>query len=478
MQIANEFIRLISSGRIAKGYKIPGSRQIASVLGVNRRTVIEAFEELSAQGWIEIRPNSGTFVNTKLPIREAQSLHDHPPSGLAKLSNFSLRDDLDFLEKYTPHNLKGIKYVIDTGYPDVRIGPMREITSTLNGLMKSKQGRKMMNYAADFLGDALLRKALVNYLKETRCINASPDNIMVTRGSLNAFFCMFQVLLNPGDAVIVGTVSFKVANKIIRLVGGRLITVPVDEEGLDVDEIEKICAQQEVKAVFVMPHHHHPTTVTLNAERRMKLLMLAQQYGFAIVEDDYDYDFHYARNPILPMASADQNGTVVYVGSFSKTVAPGLRTGFIVAPQNVISEVSRVSRFIDCHGNTALERVIAMLLDEGIIRRHLKKALGVYESRRDHFCDLLLHELNDYVHFTPPKGGLAVWVQFREDIPVKEIRDAALGSGLKISDTVFQDSNGKTINAIRMGFGSLNEEEMTEAVRILKAEIQSYLGRK
>lgn len=475
LQITNAFIRNISAGVLATGLKIPGSRKMSSLLAVNRRTVITAYEELAAQGWLEILPNSGAFVNKNLPIRTPRALDAPPVHEEHAVDAFKLRTDLDFLEHYTPRSIAGIRYVIDTGYPDVRIGPLKEITSTLNGLLKGKLARKMMNYSPDFLGDQVLREELASYLMETRCIQAKPDNIMLVRGSLNAFYCLFQVLLNPDDIVIVGEVSFKVANKIIGLARGKLQTVPVDDKGINVDAIEQICQKRKIKAVFVMPHHHHPTTVTLSAERRMKLLMLAQQYQFAIIEDDYDYDFHYAKNPILPMASSDRTGVVAYVGSLSKTVAPGLRTGFLVAPDHVISDVSRMSRFIDCHGNPALERAIALLFKEGIIRRHLKKALRIYHERRDHFCSLLTQELGAYTTFSRPNGGLAAWVHFDERLPLKQIHEDARKKGLLISDTVFYKDDGELINAIRMGFASLSPEETTQALSILKEVIQKRL---
>ena len=171
-----------------------------------------------------------------------------------------------------------------------------------------------------------------------------------------------------------------------------------------------------------MPHYHNPTTVSLSAERRMKLLQLAEEYRFAIIEDDYDYDFHYNSSPVLPMASSDQAGAVIYVGTLSKTVAPILRTGFIIAPKNMIVEISRLSRFIDCHGNMALERAIAMLFADGDIKRHMKKALKIYHARRDFFCETMKKKIGNYIDFEIPEGGLAAWVKFDPSISLDILR--------------------------------------------------------
>lgn len=471
IQIANTMIRYITAGIIPVGLKLPGGRKLSELLGVSRRTAMLAYEELEAQGWIAIKPNQGTFISTKIPITKKQAL----PIGVQEVghtkSHFARNEKLDFLDYYQPPNLKEITHVFDTGYPDVRLAPLKELSQAMNRVLMSRRDKKIMNYAAGFNGHLQLRQEIIKYLAESRGINVNINNLIITRGSLMAFSSIFQVLLSPKDKVIVGDVSFKVAKDIIKISGGELVTVPVDDEGMDIDAIEKTCQSQSIRAIFVMPHHHHPTTVSLSAARRMKLLQLATKYRFAIIEDDYDYDFHYASSPILPMASSDHQGVVLYVGSLSKTVAPGLRLGFIVAPEDFIQDLSRLSRFMDCHGNTAMEKAIATLFKEGIIRRHLKKSLKIYHQRRDLFCDLLETTLGKYVQFKIPEGGLAVWVQFDKTIPLKELRILAGKKGLLISKSIFQDSHGTDLNAIRMGFASLDEVELREAIVLLKTAV-------
>lgn len=475
IQIASTIIRQITAGIIPVGFKLPGGRKLAKLLGVSRRTVMLAYEELEAQGWIEIKPNQGTFIHTNIPIIQKQSLPIGVLDEAHQQSHFGLNKELDFLAYYQPPNLKAIQYVFDTGYPDVRLAPLKELSQNMGSVLMSKRDKKIMNYAANFNGHIQLRQEIVKYLAESRGINISMGNLIITRGSLMAFSNIFRVLLAPKDKVIVGDISFKVAKDIIQIAGGQLITVPVDEQGMDVEEIEKACKKQQIRAVFVMPHHHHPTTVSLTAARRMKLLHLAEKYQFAIVEDDYDYDFHYASSPILPMASSDRLGSVIYVGSLSKIVAPGLRLGFIVAPVDFINDLSRLSRFLDCHGNTAMEKAIALLFKDGLIRRHLKKSLKIYRQRRDLFCALLQKELGSFVQFTIPEGGLAVWVLFDAKIPLKKLRASCYKKGVLISKSIFQDQEGQSLNAIRMGFASLNEKELIAGVELLKKAILALL---
>lgn len=470
LQICNEFIKRISDGTIVSGQKLPSSRVLSELLEVNRRTVSAAYEELEAQGWIEIRPYKGSFVNSTLPLYSSRNLTKINVKAAKVEGHF----DIAKVSLVKPEQSKSnAKITIDAGYPDIRLAPITELNRNLNALSRSPRHRNLMNYSNSFNGDEKLRLALMENLKSTRSTFVELDNIFVTRGSLMAFYLIFKALLNKKDKVIVGDVSFKVANRLVEMNQGTLVRVPVDGQGMDVDAIEKICKKTSIKAVFVMPHHHNPTTVTLTAKRRMQLLMLAEKYRFAIIEDDYDYDFHFERSPILPMASSDTVGSVIYVGSLSKTIAPGLRTGYIVAPKNLIAAISQISRNMDCHGNHALERAIAILYQDGEIKRYHKKSLVIYHKRRDLFCQLLKEQLGDIVKFEVPKGGLAVWVKFDDQYPVEEIKKRALELGLRLPKSIFENMNGEKINAIRMGFASLEEEEMKEAVGLLKQTISN-----
>ena len=204
----------------------------------------------------------------------------------------------------------------------------------------------------------------------------------------------------------------------------------------------------------------------------MNLLLLAEQYKFAIIEDDYDYDFHYESSPILPLASSDSCGGVAYVGSFSKSIAPAFRIGFVVGPENLIDKLADQRRYIDRQGDVILERAIAILFKEGEIRRHMRKALKTYHIRRDFFCDLLERKLGDLVNFQIPDGGLAAWVNFSDKINMTQLHETALENGLYVSDSKRYNPKGVELNSTRMGFASMNEKETLEAMKILTKTIK------
>jgi GntR family transcriptional regulator/MocR family aminotransferase len=273
--------------------------------------------------------------------------------------------------------------------------------------------------------------------------------------------------------VIVGEPNYFMANMIFEQFGAKLTRVEVDRNGIDVDAIEKICKKKKPDLLYIIPHHHHPTTVTLSADRRMKLLQLIREYNLPVIEDDYDYDFHYSSSPILPLASADHGGNVIYIGSLSKSLAPSLRIGYMAAPENFIKEITYLRRMIDIRGDNLFEDALAILFNNGHMQRHLKKSLKLYHERRDLFCKWIAEELGDSISFNKPAGGMAVWIKFNKKYSLPAIARKASAQSLYLSDGGFYNSGTVNYNASRMGFASLNEKEMEEAVNILKRVVLS-----
>jgi GntR family transcriptional regulator/MocR family aminotransferase len=276
-------------------------------------------------------------------------------------------------------------------------------------------------------------------------------------------------LLQNGDNIVVGEMSWGSAGMNFVQAGTNLLKIAVDEHGLVVDELEQLCQKQPIRLVYITSHHHYPTTVALRADRRIKLLQLAEEYGFIIFEDDYDYDFHYLSKPLLPLASADRTGMVLYCGSFTKTISPAFRVGYLVAPENVIRHLAQLRRIVDRQGDLILENAIAELLQNGVIQRQLRKSLREYRERRDVFCDLLKTQLGNYVDFQIPDGGMAVWAQFDKGIDLEVLAQKAIKKDLFFS-------NGKhhlpLTNVTRLGFASSTVGELEQCVAVLKSSFK------
>ncbi|MBK7937427.1 MAG: PLP-dependent aminotransferase family protein [Lewinellaceae bacterium] len=464
LQISTVLTENIRKGIIPAGARLPGSRALADVLGLHRQTVVAAYDELLAQGWLETRAARGTFVSRSIPeIRPLALGKNVPEPGFSgKKAGFPFIIDPNLALPV----LKGTNALaFNDGFPDVRLAPLDALSRAYRTVLR--QGfRKNLLFYADTSGEGSLRAAMADYLRETRGLPVGTDNVLITRGSTMAIYLAAQTVLRPGDVVVVGEISYGSANLIFKKTGALLQTVPVDKRGLDVDAIEELCKKRPVRMVYVTPHHHYPTTVTMPAERRLRLLQLAQTYRFCVLEDDYDYDFHYDCNPILPLAGADSGGHVIYVGSLCKAISPALRVGYAVAPAEVIESMAQVRRIIDRQGDNLLEAAVAMLFREGEMRRHLKKAQKTYHRRRDIFCNLLKNELGNVVEFSKPTGGMAVWTTFDPAVSLPDLAKKAKENGLYIPDGSTY-SNGQ--NAARLGFASVNEEEMERGMGVLRA---------
>ncbi len=464
LQIANGLTENIRLGVLSAGVQLPGTRVMAEMLGLHRKTVVAAYDELLAQGWLETQNSRGTFVSLRLPeIKPVALERSGSPATTAQPGFQFTPDPLLTLPIYKGSNA----LAFNDGFPDVRIAPWDALSRAYRTSLR--QGfRKNLLFYGETTGEPSLRAAMTDYLRDSRALPITMDNVLITRGTMMAIHLAVQCIVQPGEVVVVGEISYTSCNLIIRQAGAKLVTVPVDDRGIDVEAIAQLCQKTPVRMVYVTPHHHHPSTVIMPADRRLRLLQLAREYGFCILEDDYDYDFHYNSNPILPLAAADSGRNVVYVGSLSKVFSPALRVGYVVAPPAIIEAMANLRRIIDRQGDNLLEAAVAVLFRDGEMQRHLKKAQKIYHARRDLFCDMLQTELGHVVEFTNPTGGLAVWAHFDKALPLPVLAQKCREKGLWISDGAHY---GSKLNATRLGFASTNAEEIERGMGILKGVI-------
>ena len=470
VQIANQLIIQIREGNLHAGQQLPSTRQLAESLQVHRKTVVRAYDELTAQGWLESRSGSGTFAATHLPEVKPEKLDRQQP-----LTNPAQSAGFDF--STSPHLEIGFKkdkctYHLDDGFPDPRIAPLADLSRAYRSQLLIGDRYSKLGYT-DPQGSLWLREELATYLTETRGLNVTADNILITRGTVMGVYLTATGLIQPGDQVITGETGWTTAEAAFIQSGAKITRLPVDGYGIQVDELERICQKSPVRLVYVTSHHHYPTTVALRADRRMQLLRLAEKYRFIIFEDDYDYDFHYDNKPLLPLASADKSGLVLYCGSFTKTISPAFRVGYLIGSADVIRHMAQLRRIIDRQGDTMLENAIAELLQNGIIQRHMRKSLRIYKQRRDLFCSLMKDQLSDYTSFEIPDGGMAVWTNFDPRINLFKLSRKALKKDLYFAGGVSHPSQTKPWNATRLGFASSSDKELIQSVEILSDLIKN-----
>ena len=487
-QLESEIIQLICRGILKPGQALPPSRELAQSLQINRKTVVATYEELSAQGWVETRERSGVYVSSDLPDTSARTINQNSkkwirsqqpayplvnrPSDIATRTDSSL--EINAMER------PAFLYKIDDGFPDPRIAPIDELVREYRRFGKNHFANRFLMYGPE-QGSYRLRVELANFLNRTRGMQVTEKEILITKGTQMAIYLTTQLLIRPGDSVFVPEPGYFDANQTFKLAGGNLSFIPVDKDGLDVDRIEQLCKRKAPKLIYIIPHHHRPTTVTLSAERRMRLMNMARKYGFALLEDDYDFDYHFSSNPLLPLASVDTGGHIIYVGSFCKSIAPGIRIGFMVAPEIVINEAAAIRKLIDRQGEQLLEEAIAELLRAGDISRHIKKSHKVYQERLENTCRLLREQLGEYLTFEKPNGGLAIWAAYRKNISARAVAENAGKLGLKLSDGsnyFFKPNVSLPNDFIRIGYCSLDETEMADAIRIWRKALTPFAARK
>lgn len=470
IQVHNGIVKLIKSGVLKSGAKLPGTRSLSIQLGLHRKTVIAAYEELMSQGWVNSVAAKGTFVSDKLPIVGlGHGVKEVEPS---------LKAGFSFQSKTNLHrsnvSLKSL-LTIDEGIPDVRIAPITEILRNYRAIASRSYNAKYLGYGS-FYGDDHLREVLAYYLQETRGITCTKENVLITRGSQMGIYLSAQLIhKSSGGCSVVGETNYIAASLTLADAGAELLFARVDEQGINTDDIEIFCQKYKVKSVYVTSHHHHPTTVTLSPERRLRLIHLAEKYRFAILEDDYDYDFHYQHAPLLPLASSGGCNNVVYMGAVCKIIAPAIRVGYMVGPADFVKDAAHFRRTIDRQGDTILERSIANMIEQGDLQRHSRKALKVYRKRRGNFGEILKANFSEILDFNIPEGGMAYWVRLNKSLSWKEIEEQALAVKLKIPHWKDYDINNLGHNGIRMGFASLDEDEQVKTTDVFKSVILKTL---
>ncbi|MCV9929226.1 PLP-dependent aminotransferase family protein [Flavobacterium sp. LS1R49] len=450
LQIADAIIEAIKTGILNSGNALPGSRQLAGLLKVNRNTVIEALDVLIAEGWLITMERKGTFVADVLPIITETTNHKR------KIES-------------TPKEVKPL-LIFDDGIPDSRIAPMNELARAYRQIFNRKSRWQIMGYSNE-LGNLEFRKAIVQMLNFKRGMNITPDEICITRGSQMAMYLASHCLFTKGDYIMVENPGYKPAWETFENAGAQLLPINIDKDGLVIDEVEEyVTKYKNIKAIYVTPHHQFPTTVTLSLKRRLKLVELSNTYGFTIIEDDYDNEFHFGQRPILPISSYSNAKNTIYIGTLSKIVAPALRIGYLVSSPETVEKVAKHRKMIDVQGDNIMEEAVLQLINEGEIKRHLKRTTIIYKAKRDYFETICNKYLKDKTTFVKPEGGLAFWIVPNSPVDIPEIADKLLLKGIKII-TPEKFSFDKPISGFRLGYASLSEQQIEEGI----IELARYL---
>jgi len=459
LQIARAVSGDIRRGRLRPGDALPGSRSLAASLGVHRNTVLAALRELQAEGWLRTADHT-TRVAENLPVGRVEATF--PPGERVGFPLATAPPPAWMRPPVRPGTLS-----FGGGQPDLRLVPTDWIARAYRRALRTQA---LMGYG-DPMGEAHLRAALAGLLSEVRGLAVAPDQLLVTSGSQMALDLIARTLIRPGDRVAVENPGYVPAWATLRRAGAELVPVPVDEGGLRVECLAELLHRHPVRALYCTPHHQFPTTATLSAPRRLALLDLASSHGLAVLEDDYDFEFHYDGSPVLPLAGLDRAGVVVYVGSLSKVLAPGLRLGYVAGPRLLVETLAHHRHATDRQGDQALERAVAELLGDGLLQRHVRKMRRVYQARRAVLAEALEQELAGSVRFDLPPGGMSLWLSVDPAVDVAAWAQRSESRGVVFFPGRHYDFHGEPRQNLRLGFTSLDERELREGVRRMKAAL-------
>lgn len=424
---------------------MPSTRQLATELSVNRNTVVLAFDILTSEGWLVSEERKKTRVSDKIRVYQAAEKKEVPVKTTEIYTN-----DLIFF---------------DDGLPDTTCTPVEELARAYRRIFSRKAQWQIMNLASEF-GDEKFRETISNMLNQNRHMQTSVPEVCITRGSQMALFLTAHSLLEKGDIVLVENPGYSPAWRTFQHAGATLVPIEVDEEGINVDRIEAYLKTNAVKAVYLTPHHQYPTTVTLSLARRLQLIGLSNQYGFTIIEDDYDNEFHFDQRPVMPLSAFEGIRHYVYIGTLSKLIAPAIRIGYIVSTPEFIVRIGKLRKIVDLQGDAIMEQSILDLMLSGDIRRHQKRMHSHYLAKRDFFSSLLENYLKGKVTYKKPDGGLAFWLKPVRDIDLFRIKEK-VNAELVSFYTPDRFSYDQPMQGLRIGYASLSEANLEKGIRIL-----------
>lgn len=470
IQIAQHIINAVQRGYFSEGTQLPGTRSLSDLLKIHRNTAVAVYDELASQGWVEIVPNKGTFILN--PIRQKPIVGNF--NEMKKEEYYSKTGFYFYQSAHlsSPYKKTSTTYTFNDGQTDIRLHTNKQYNSWYNAALKRTSIIKKWN-ASLFEESSFLNTQLCNYLNTTRALHISPKNLLTTRSSEMSLYIVAQLLLKPNNVVLVGNVSNFKANMIFHQAKANIITIPVDEDGIDVSFIKKNFTKKSIRCVYCTPQRHYPTTHSLSAKRRLQLLDLAKEYGFAIIEDDFDFDFQFDAAPMPPMASTDTNGQIIYLGKVGQALFPAFETGFITAPSNFIAEAKNYYKMMDLHGDVIKEQILAEVIHEGEMHRQVKKKILLYKARRDAMCDALNEHFGNLITFYKPKGGLALFIQFKKPISLVKLSEQVSKYNVTLPKYVLYQT--KNMCGIRLGFGHLNKDEIEFTIEMLKKAYDNLL---
>src|SRR3954453_2456820 len=454
---------LMLSGSLAAGERLPATRTLARDLGVSRTTVIDAFERLTAEGLIDSRVGSGTFVSVALAAdRPGRAPERNGPD--VQHAPVLSRTMASAVERFgTRQRLPHTPGAFVTALPALDEFPMGQ-WARIAAKHWRRARREVMGYGEPS-GHPALRQTIAGHLRANRGISCDAEQIFIVAGAQQAFSLIGTLLLNPGDAVWFENPGAIGARNSLIASGAELVPVPVDQEGIRVEEGLRLCPQ--FRSAFVTPSHQQPLGYVMSLQRRLALLAAAERAGAWVIEDDYDSEFFYGRRPLPTLKSVDRTGRVIYVGTFSKSLFPALRLGFILAPEALVETFARASVSFVQGVATSLQGIVAEFIEEGYFATHIRRMRRIYAERHAALYEAAQRSLVGLLEIVPAESGLHTIGNLPSTISEVAAARAAAVRDIVVSPIARFSLEATALNGLVLGFGGIKPAEIRSGVERL-----------
>ncbi len=463
-QICEKIREAILSGQLAEGTRLPTERALASALGVNRTTVMNAYNQLASDGLVEGHVGRGTLVKRNHFNYLDDNFDADGPSwlyGLPTTEREIVGPDARLLSELASIGDDVIS--LAAGTPATNLLPAEMLNTIFaDGLLRSRQSA--LGYCP-VEGLLSLRRSIAARMRK-RGVAVDTQQILILSGSTQGIGLVGRFLLNPGDEVVVEVPTYLGAIQTFRALGARVIGVPIDSEGMRVDLLETILTRHQPRLIYTLPTFQNPTGVVMSPERRRRLLLLARRYQMPILEDDPYSEIYYEGHQPQPLKAFDTHTQVIYLSTFSKILAPGLRVAWLAAPEPMIERLSLHKQIFDLNTNALGQWTVSEILQrDNFIENHLLTLRQRYQSKRDVMLQAIKTHLRDGVRVNTPGGGFHLWCRLQGDIRARALLREATREHVAfvIGEPFHVDGGGH--QQFRLSFAFPEEEKIEEGVR-------------
>jgi GntR family transcriptional regulator/MocR family aminotransferase len=480
-QLYDWFRRAIIDGRLRPGQRVPSSRSLAVELGVSRIPVLNAYEQLFAEGYFETLVGAGTYV--------ARSIPDEAMHAAAGKTRKSLPESAETKgPRRTSHRSAALTpmpaqtWLDNLGAFRVSLPALDHFPITIWSKLVARHAHKppkgIMAYSGA-MGYLPFRNAIAEYLGAFRAIRCDPSQILVTTGSQQGLQLSAQVLLDPKDRVAIEEPCYHGARQAFLATGARLVCIPVDGEGIKVADLVR--RAKDVRAIYITPSHQYPTGMTMGAARRMILLSWAARSGAWIIEDDYDSEYRFDSRPIASLQGLDTDARVIYVGTFSKVLFPALRLGYVVVPKDLVAAFSAARDAADVFSSTLYQAVLTDFIREGHFARHVRRMRTLYMERRKMLVTAIQAEMPDLLDVIGAEAGMHLVALLPPGVDDVAVSISAAQNGISAMPLSACYAKQPTRGGLILGYGGADESQISDGIRklsaILRNQSPSSLGK-